>query len=1017
MQRAALVFIIILLSIHIPAPDSIHIVPMKTGYVVLDNTSYNVVFSWSSADSIERTGNTGVTAYSWVMDAYITAWVRETDTNHIEGDLYVYVWNATSPPDSGETIQADSSGGVKGVDTVVAGRRSLLVGYTRYGNRYDAYAVLVKWGGTGYTSTQIPLGDTGDYEEYVSAGFLGDRYLTVYYDGSDEYLYGVIVYEDGSTQSIGKLAYTGLAYNDNNLGFTVIPAYDHWTVFYTSSDGKIHAVDVTPSGSIQSSSLPQIQGTLYTSHGGAYTYGEYLLPYISPSGEPSIAILDGSSSTTYTLTTSGTFPLLIDGNRYALVVWKDTASDTDGNVYGKLVYPWNKSVSATIDIGRDYTNSYSDGHIFTAYNYANDTFIIVWDSQRSGDSYKTVYASTLSEAGSLGSVSRLYTGLAGDYYPHGVASGRDGRVCITSHYYPTYRTDSDAQLVYGDLGRDVEMPPRMPVYSVEAAFYGLPDDGRNAVEAVVDLLSSANHSVIVSAYRLGYSDSIGDTYVAGWFVEAMVKAYYRIGGNVSLIVDDGGLDRYDVAYASNYIPVYHDSSSYPMHHKVIVVDDEYLALSTANFHRYCFMDNRNILVILHSPEIASRFTAEYSEMMNGVFHGGPPTQDPSFTAMINGTLSRVWVYFSPDDYPDQANTLLGLVGNASRSLNLMMFAFTNNTIAQALVNDSIRGVDVRVLMEAGEYWEIKQYSVYDDLVENDVLATLDKDNDDPSSDNWYPLFHVKSMIVDHSIVYFGSAQFTGNGFKHNDEYLVVINNTMLARWFERYFNEYWTHYTSSIMINAAYTNNTPAAGVHSSTNETYKSRSYERRATTGPHGNAALYLVYPYANNTVSETVTVKTMVDQLYIEDTVTLSTGSSITLHYYLTPTRINISGPSIVNVGSNTTYTVYLINTSTGQPAGINTVMELYINGSYNGTVNISMGTGEFTIHPETPGTINITLKYNGDTQNREFILPSTNTTTVRAEGQPPPIPENPTLILIGVIASLVSAMLLWGEKRKQ
>jgi hypothetical protein len=141
-------------------------------------------------------------------------------------------------------------------------------------------------------------------------------------------------------------------------------------------------------------------------------------------------------------------------------------------------------------------------------------------------------------------------------------------------------------------------------------------------------------------------------------------------------------------------------------------------------------------------------------------------------------------YFSPTDDAVK-NAVLPLIEQATESIDIAMFFFTNESIADALVTASRRGVRVRLILDAGG--ASNAYSVHRDLCEAGI---------DVKVENWGGKSHSKWVVADGYIseraaVVFGSMNFTSAGNMQNDENTLYIKHSEFARTFEVEFERQW----------------------------------------------------------------------------------------------------------------------------------------------------------------------------------------------------------------------------------
>ncbi|MBU1203702.1 MAG: hypothetical protein KKG60_01390 [Nanoarchaeota archaeon] len=124
---------------------------------------------------------------------------------------------------------------------------------------------------------------------------------------------------------------------------------------------------------------------------------------------------------------------------------------------------------------------------------------------------------------------------------------------------------------------------------------------------------------------------------------------------------------------------------------------------------------------------------------------------------------------------DCRGVLVGMIDSASESVYFMAYSLTDDGVGDALVRAGKRGVDVKGVMEKQQR---SAYSEFDKLKQNGVDVRWDDNS---------ALMHHKVFVVDGKVVVTGSCNPTENGFKNNDENLVVIRNGGVVEDFMREF--------------------------------------------------------------------------------------------------------------------------------------------------------------------------------------------------------------------------------------
>ncbi len=139
------------------------------------------------------------------------------------------------------------------------------------------------------------------------------------------------------------------------------------------------------------------------------------------------------------------------------------------------------------------------------------------------------------------------------------------------------------------------------------------------------------------------------------------------------------------------------------------------------------------------------------------------------------------VYFSPKTGAGGGceKEIIYWIGKASTSIHVLIYSFTSDAIANALINAYNRGVEVRVVFEESETG-----GVYKDEKLRDAGISVRTDTNTRKMNN-------KVMIVDGEIVITGSYDWTETAEIFNNENLVVLKGDHVSSVFEEEFSTIW----------------------------------------------------------------------------------------------------------------------------------------------------------------------------------------------------------------------------------
>ena len=263
-----------------------------------------------------------------------------------------------------------------------------------------------------------------------------------------------------------------------------------------------------------------------------------------------------------------------------------------------------------------------------------------------------------------------------------------------------------------------------------------------------------------------------------------------------------------------------------MHHKFVVIDRQIVITGSANFTTSGIhgdfsnletRGNANNLLKINNDRLAELFTEEFNLMWgdgvggrsNSKFGLQKPRRRPEKIQVGNTTVT---VQFSPTSasqpWETSSNGLIGqTLKKANQSVELGLFVFTEQKLADILENSHQKGVKISALIEPE--FAFRYYSEGLDLL---GVALPNKCKQEKGNNPWQnPVktmgvpqlppgdkLHHKFGIIDRKIVITGSHNWSATANRQNDETLLVIENPTIAAHFVREFNRLNTQATLGV---------------------------------------------------------------------------------------------------------------------------------------------------------------------------------------------------------------------------
>ena len=264
-----------------------------------------------------------------------------------------------------------------------------------------------------------------------------------------------------------------------------------------------------------------------------------------------------------------------------------------------------------------------------------------------------------------------------------------------------------------------------------------------------------------------------------WSMRDALIAAHHCGIEVRVVVESDNMDSEEIQELLDVgIPVVDDLGTGLMHNKFAIIDRLDVWTGSMNFTLNGSYRSDNNLIQIRSLQVAHNYQVEFEEMfLDHQFGSASPANTPNPILNVDGT--QLEVYFSPDD--GTIERLIELVQDAQDEILFMAFSFTDDDLAQAILDRASEGVVVAGVLDKSQALSNKG-GEYTHLLENGINVRLDG--------NQYGMHH-KVIIIDERIVVTGSYNFSNNAKTRNDENSLILHNQEISQLYLEEFDRIW----------------------------------------------------------------------------------------------------------------------------------------------------------------------------------------------------------------------------------
>ena len=292
---------------------------------------------------------------------------------------------------------------------------------------------------------------------------------------------------------------------------------------------------------------------------------------------------------------------------------------------------------------------------------------------------------------------------------------------------------------------------------------------------ILDNIKGAKSTIDIAIYGYSRTPEIENALKAAISRGVKVRLVYDLNSKGENIYPDTSI--ITTLLTDNKSDIKSQMANNIMHNKFYIFDGKTVITGSANLsHTDMSGYNTNSIIVINSEDAAKIYTEEFEQMYGGKFHSDKSKKEHK---SIHFDKSVLDIYFSPQD-KSLKNGVVPLINNAKNYIYVPTFLLTDKKITEALINAKKRGVEIRIIVDALNASAI--HSKHKELRDNGILV---------KTENYSGKMHSKSMIIDDMYTVIGSMNFSNSGENKNDENLVIIKHSDIAKFYKKFFLYQW----------------------------------------------------------------------------------------------------------------------------------------------------------------------------------------------------------------------------------
>lgn len=303
--------------------------------------------------------------------------------------------------------------------------------------------------------------------------------------------------------------------------------------------------------------------------------------------------------------------------------------------------------------------------------------------------------------------------------------------------------------------------------------------GKGIDQVVKKDIDTAARTIDVTSFDLNNPDLV-DALAAAARRGIKVRVVYD-GANGSLDLENAATNNkpYDaltVFKTANVPAVDGGRSNGLMHDKMVIIDSKILYMGSWNFSYNDTYRNNNNLLRITDPQIIANYQGKFNELFVDKLFGTHARYKAPNPALNSGGVP-VENFFSPED--KVMDKLIAYVQGAQKQVHYMIFTYTDDNLANAMIARSKAGAKVEGVIENRGASQGAMVPIF--------CAKLPVKLDG----NKYTMHH-KVIIIDNATVITGSFNFTKSADDANDDNLLVIHSPAVAALYEQEFQKIYS---------------------------------------------------------------------------------------------------------------------------------------------------------------------------------------------------------------------------------